>query len=287
MIPADDLLRLDRALVDRGLVPTRTKAKGLIRSGQVSVAGVPATRASQLVTPTDPIELSAADTWVGRGALKLDGALSRWSPDGLSVDGRRCVDVGASTGGFTQVLLARGAAHVVALDVGHDQLDASLRTDPRVREESGRTVRGLQPADIGGPFDLLVADLSFISLRTVMPDLARLITGDGSDAVLLVKPQFEVGRGRVGRSGVVRSQEAIATALREVAEAAVRCGLAVRDLRRSDIVGREGNQEYLLWATAVPAPGPPAASLDEVAPEPIGFDRLVAAATAPDQSENE
>jgi 23S rRNA (cytidine1920-2'-O)/16S rRNA (cytidine1409-2'-O)-methyltransferase len=228
--------------------------------------------------------------WVGRGARKLDGLLDDLAasdvPDardrppegtspegtshegtgertaadqdepgyaGLRVRGRRCLDAGASTGGFTQVLLDRGAREVVAIDVGHDQLAEVLRRDPRVLDRPGTSVRGLAADDVGGPVDLLVADLSFISLQVVLPDLVGLVQ-PGGDLVLLVKPQFEVGRRRLGSGGVVRSPALRAEAVQAVAETALGLGLVVRAVRASRWPGPSGNVEYFLWLTLPSAP---------------------------------
>jgi 23S rRNA (cytidine1920-2'-O)/16S rRNA (cytidine1409-2'-O)-methyltransferase len=190
--------------------------------------------------------------WVGRAAHKLVAALDTWAADGLTVEGRRCVDVGASTGGFTQVLLARGAARVVAVDVGHGQLVPEVADDPRVDERSGTTVRGLTAADLGGAADLVVADLSFISLSLVMGDLAGLL-GTDADLVLLVKPQFEVGRGRLNGQGVVTDPRDRTRALEQVVAAVREHGLHVHGIRTSPISGTSGNTEYLLWARSVPS----------------------------------
>ena len=190
--------------------------------------------------------------WVGRAAHKLVAALDTWAGEGLRVTGRRCVDVGASTGGFTQVLLAHGAAQVVAVDVGHDQLVPEVAQDPRVDERSGTTVRGLTAADLGGPADLVVADLSFISLTLVMGDLAGLLGAD-ADLVLLVKPQFEVGRGRLNGQGVVTDPRDRTRALDQVVAAVGEHGLHVHGIRTSPISGTSGNAEYLLWARSVPS----------------------------------
>jgi 23S rRNA (cytidine1920-2'-O)/16S rRNA (cytidine1409-2'-O)-methyltransferase len=174
---------------------------------------------------------------VGRGAAKLRGALLDLADVGpLPVAGRRAIDVGASTGGFTQVLLERGARSVLALDVGHDQLAPALAADPRVTERSGRNVRQVDPADLGGPFELLVADLSFISLTVVLPDLAALVA-PGGDLLLLVKPQFEIGRERLASDGVVRSEQQ----RQETVD-------AVRAVVPSQLVGASGNVELVLWA---------------------------------------
>jgi len=190
--------------------------------------------------------------WVGRAAHKLDAALQEWAPEGLTVQGRRCVDVGASTGGFTQVLLAAGAAHVAAVDVGHGQLVPEVANDPRVTEHSGTTIRGLQPETVGGPADLVVADLSFISLTLVLADLVRLM-GEQGDLVVLVKPKFEVGRGRLNRQGVVTDQRDRTAALHRVVEATLDAGLFVHGIRQSPIAGTTGNVEYLLWARSDPS----------------------------------
>jgi 23S rRNA (cytidine1920-2'-O)/16S rRNA (cytidine1409-2'-O)-methyltransferase len=192
------------------------------------------------------------EEWVGRGAAKLIAALEAWTPSGLAVAGRRCLDAGASTGGFTQVLLAHGAGCVYAVDVGRGQLVDSLREDPRVVDLSGTTIRGLAPEAVDGPVDLLVADLSFISLRLVLGDLAAL-TRPGGDLILLVKPQFEVGKGRLGKHGVVTGARERLDALIAVAHAAQEVGLAVRALQTSPIVGGRGNTEYLMWAVSDPS----------------------------------
>lgn len=192
-----------------------------------------------------------APRWVGRAANKLVAALTAFGPDGLGVAGRRCLDVGASTGGFAQVLLESGAAHVIALDVGTGQLAPEVASDPRVEERSGTTIRGLTADEIGGPVDLVVADLSFISLTIVIPTLPGLVAADG-DVVLLVKPQFEVGRTALGKRGVVRSAASRRAALFAVMDAAQTAGLWPRDVIRSPVLGGEGNVEYLLWVAANP-----------------------------------
>ena len=241
--------RLDLELVRRGLARSRGHAKALLDAGDVMVDGVVATKPSTPVDSHRTVEVrEEGPRWVGRAAYKLLGALEEFGPRGLVVQGRRCLDVGASTGGFTQVLLHHGAAHVVALDVGHDQLAAEVRDDPRVTERSGTTVRGLAADDVGGPVDLLVADLSFISLTLVLSTCRELVTDD-ADLVVLVKPQFEVGRTRLGKGGIVRSQGDRAWAVTEVARAAIDAGLHPRGLVASPVVGGEGNAEYLLWLT--------------------------------------
>jgi 23S rRNA (cytidine1920-2'-O)/16S rRNA (cytidine1409-2'-O)-methyltransferase len=249
-------VRLDRELVRRGLSPSREAAAEAVRDGLVLVAGSLATKPSRLVSPAEPIELKLpARRWASRGGDKLDPALDRLR---VRVAGRRCLDAGASTGGFTHVLLERGAAEVVAVDVGRGQLDARVRQDPRVRVHDGVNVRSLTAELIGGPVDLTVADLSFISLRLVLPALAAVTAPDG-DLVLLVKPQFEAGREAVRRGGVVRDPAAWAGAVRSVAEAAAGRGLGVAGICPSPLPGPAGNVELFLHLRAGAAP------LDEAA----------------------
>lgn len=237
----------------RGLARSRGDARDLVGAGLVRVDGEPARKPAQPVTADTELVVAAdAPRWVGRAAHKLHAALDAWRAEGLAVRGRRCLDVGASTGGFTQVLLAEGAAHVVAVDVGHGQLVAELAADPRVEDRSGTTVRGLRPEDVGGPAEVVVADLSFISLTLVLGDLAGLLAPDG-DLVVLVKPQFEVGRGRLGGSGVVTDPSDRARAVERVVDAARAAGLHPRGLRPSPVHGGSGNAEYLLWARSDPS----------------------------------
>jgi 23S rRNA (cytidine1920-2'-O)/16S rRNA (cytidine1409-2'-O)-methyltransferase len=245
--------RLDVELVRRGLARSRGQAEQMIRGGRVLVLGRAATKSSAKVTAETEIDLLPGEhpDYVGRGALKLDGLLDDLDAGtgaAPSVQGRRCLDAGASTGGFTEVLLSRGASEVLAVDVGHDQLAQRLRSDPRVQDLQGTTVRGLSAASIGGRVDLLVADLSFISLQVVMSDLANLVT-DGGDLLLLVKPQFEVGRERLGSGGVVRDHGLRAQAVQDVARSALAAGLLVRALRASRWPGPSGNVEYFVWLT--------------------------------------
>lgn len=264
--------RLDVELVARGLARSRTQARELITSGAVVVDGHPATKPALPVDDASDLGLTREpDRWVGRAALKLLHALETWSIDPT---GRRCLDVGASTGGFTQVLLERGAAHVTALDVGHDQLVASLASDPRVTDLPGTNIRDVDVASLGGAFDLVVSDLSFISLTIALPAMRPLVASDG-DLVVLVKPQFEVGRERLGRRGVVTSPHEHRRVLRDVAGVAADLGLELRGITPSPIRGADGNREFLFWLTprthrsagsaASPTPiasgtGPPAAT---------------------------
>lgn len=243
-------IRADLALVERGLARSRAQARDLITAGVVEVDGRGLDKPAARVTPAQEIRVTAAgERWVGRGAEKLLAALETFGPEGLTVAGRHALDAGASTGGFTQVLLRGGTTSVVALDVGHGQLAPEVAGDPRVRDLSGRSVRGLTAGDLGGPVDLVVADLSFISLALVMADLAR-VCQPGADLVVLVKPQFEVGRTRLGKNGVVRDPRDQRDAIRAVARAAADAGLAVRGLIDSPLLGGHGNREFLLWLAA-------------------------------------
>jgi 23S rRNA (cytidine1920-2'-O)/16S rRNA (cytidine1409-2'-O)-methyltransferase len=244
-------VRLDRELVRRGLAPSREAAGAAVRAGQVLVGGAVAAKPSTLVSAADPLVLAGpARRWASRGGDKLAPALERL---GVAVAGRRCLDAGASSGGFTDVLLAGGAAEVVAVDVGYGQLELRLRDDPRVRVLDRTNVRTLDAALVGGQVDLTAADLSFISLRLVMPVLAGLTRPDG-DLVLLVKPQFEAGREAVGRGGVVRDPAARAAAVRGVAGAAAAEGLGVAGVCPSPLPGPAGNLELFLHLRADAGP---------------------------------
>jgi 23S rRNA (cytidine1920-2'-O)/16S rRNA (cytidine1409-2'-O)-methyltransferase len=242
--------RLDAELVRRGLARSRDQAAELISAGRVAVGGQsavkPATQVSRDAALTVAPARSTGDDpdYVSRGGRKLAGALRAFP--GLEVAGRRCLDAGASTGGFTDVLLRAGAAHVVAADVGYGQLAWSLRTDPRVTVLDRVNVRALEPDQVAPPPDLVVADLSFISLSLVLPALARCAAGE-ADYVLMVKPQFEVGKDRVGAGGVVRDQSARADAVRGVAAAAAGLGLGVNGITASPLPGPAGNVEYFVW----------------------------------------
>jgi 23S rRNA (cytidine1920-2'-O)/16S rRNA (cytidine1409-2'-O)-methyltransferase len=238
--------RLDAELVRRGLARSREQAGEMVAAGRVTVAGQRAAKAATQVRRDAPI--SIADTgepgYVSRGGHKLAGALAVFGPAGLTVAGRACLDAGASTGGFTDVLLRAGAGHVVAADVGYGQLAWSLRTDPRVTVLDRVNVRTLdQVTPVPG---LVVADLSFISLTLVLPALVACAAPD-ADFVLLVKPQFEVGKGRVGAGGVVRDSADRAGAVRTVAGAAGQLGLGVLGVTASPLPGPAGNVEYFLW----------------------------------------
>lgn len=252
-------VRLDAELVRRGLARSRRRAADLIEAGRVEVAGAVATRPAQPVPPDADVAVTGADRpdYVSRAAHKLVGALdalAALAPDAPSPAGSRCLDAGASTGGFTQVLLERGAARVAAVDVGHGQLDPAIAADPRVDVHEGLNVRALRPEDVGGPVDLVVADLSFISLTVALPALLAA-TRPGGDLLVLVKPQFEVGRARLGSSGVVRSPELRREAVAAVADAALRLGAACRAVVPSPLPGPSGNREYFLWLVPAPAAG--------------------------------
>jgi len=236
--------RLDAELVRRGLARSRQQAAELIEQGRVVVKGVPAGKPATVVDRDTPVVVQRGDEreWASRGAHKLVGALDAF---GVDVTGLRCLDAGASTGGFTDVLLDRGAAEVVAVDVGYGQLVWRLRSDERVRVHDRTNVRALEPAAIGGPADLTVADLSFISLRTVLPALVACTAGDGQ-LLPMVKPQFEVGRDRLGAGGVVRGAELRVDALVAVAAAARALGLVLRGAVASPLPGPSGNVEYFL-----------------------------------------
>jgi 23S rRNA (cytidine1920-2'-O)/16S rRNA (cytidine1409-2'-O)-methyltransferase len=245
-------LRLDAELVRRGLARSRDHAAELIADGRVSVSGARATKPATAVS-TDVAVVVAADPgipggeeYVSRGGHKLAGALAAFEPRGLVVEGRRCLDAGASTGGFTDVLLRHGAREVIAVDVGYGQLAWRIRQDPRVVIHDRTNVRDLDLATVGEPVDLVVGDLSFISLTLVLDPLVAVTAGDG-DVVLMVKPQFEVGRDRVGKGGVVRDLALRAEAVQTVADAAAARGWGARGVTVSPLPGPSGNVEFFLW----------------------------------------
>ncbi|GAA2438846.1 TlyA family RNA methyltransferase [Streptomyces macrosporus] len=245
--------RLDAELVRRKLARSREHAGALIAAGRVTVGGATATKpATQVETGAAIVVAEDADDpdYVSRGGYKLAGALAAFTPRGLTVAGRRALDAGASTGGFTDVLLRAGAARVVAVDVGYGQLAWSLRNDERVVVKDRTNVRDLTLELIGGePVDLVVGDLSFIPLGLVLPALARCAAPD-ADLVLMVKPQFEVGRERLGSGGVVRSPHLRAEAVRTVAGQASELGFGVLGVTASPLPGPSGNVEYFLWLRA-------------------------------------
>ncbi|AEB44186.1 TlyA family RNA methyltransferase [Micromonospora maris] len=262
--------RLDAELVRRGLARSREQAAALVEAGRVQLRGVRAHKAAAMVDPADPLLVTGDDPtseYVSRGGHKLAGALAAFSPGGLTVAGRRCLDAGASTGGFTDVLLRAGAAEVVAVDVGYGQLAWSLRNDERVRVFERTNVRTLTTDVIGGPVELTVADLSFISLRLVLPALAGCTDGD---LVLMVKPQFEVGKERVGAGGVVRDPALRAEAVLDVAAAAAGHQLGLVDVAASPLPGPSGNVEFFVWLRRGAPPADPERVRAVVAAGPQG-----------------
>ncbi len=240
--------RLDAELVRRGVARSRDHAAQLIAERLVLVAGVPATKAATGVGTDAAIIVRDAGRpdYVSRGGHKLAGALAAFTPEGLQIAGRRCLDAGASTGGFTDVLLRAGATEVVAVDVGYGQLAWRLRRDARVTVHDRTNVRSLSLATVGPPVEVVVADLSFISLTVVLDALFDLCT-PGADLALMVKPQFEVGRERLGKGGVVRDPVLRAGAVRAVAAAAQARGWGARGVATSPLPGPAGNVEYFLW----------------------------------------
>jgi 23S rRNA (cytidine1920-2'-O)/16S rRNA (cytidine1409-2'-O)-methyltransferase len=241
-------VRLDAELVRRDLARSREHASTLIDAGHVLVAGRVASKPATQVGTDQAIVVRPGDepTWASRGAHKLLGALATFEPLGLVVEGRRCLDAGASTGGFTDVLLRRGAAEVHAVDVGYGQLTWALQNDPRVHVHDRTNIRTLEPVDIGGPVQLVVADLSFISLTVVMPAVTRACVQEG-DIVLMIKPQFEVGKDNLGKNGVVRDPALHADAVHRVGRAAHELGWGTRALAPSPLPGPAGNVEYFCW----------------------------------------
>lgn len=243
-------VRLDVALVERGIVDSRSKAQRLIGNGKVQVNGVAAVKSSIKVSDDDVIDADLGDDYVSRGAYKLVGAFERFAPVGLvSAQGLDCLDIGASTGGFCDVLLRRGAAHVIALDVGHGQLDPRIAGNDRIIEMSGVNIRDVEAGDLPCKPEMIVSDVSFISLTYVIPVITR-IAAPGAQIVLLVKPQFEVGKGNLGKNGIVESEALRKQALDTVVTCAKASGLDVRATAVSPIEGTHGNIEYLLYAVA-------------------------------------
>jgi 23S rRNA (cytidine1920-2'-O)/16S rRNA (cytidine1409-2'-O)-methyltransferase len=250
--------RIDAVLAERGLFPSRSAAAGAVRAGEVRIGrdGPLALRPSQLVEPEAALIVDAGPRYVSRGGTKLHNALEALDVD---VDGRDCLDVGASTGGFTDCLLQHGAARVAAVDVAYGQLDVRLRQDPRVTVIERANARDLDPGDLPFAPSLATVDVSFISLTKVLPAVARCLA-PGGELLAMVKPQFELGRERVGR-GVVRDPADRREAIRLVAGAADELGLAVRGFASSGLPGPKGNRETFLWCGGS-GPGLPAAEID-------------------------
>lgn len=236
--------RIDQLLVERGVFDSRAKARAAVEAGRVTAAGKVVAKPAETVDEDAEIVAQAAHPWVGRGALKLVHALDLWP---VAVEGRVAVDVGASTGGFTEVMLSRGAARVFAVDVGRDQLHAKLRADPRVADLSGVDARALDRVLIPQAPQLVVSDVSFISLTKALP-AALDLAARGADLVALIKPQFEAGREHVGKGGLVKDPEVIARVEGEIVGFLEVSGWTVRGLGESPITGGEGQVERLVWA---------------------------------------
>ncbi|MBI5941262.1 MAG: TlyA family RNA methyltransferase [Caulobacterales bacterium] len=236
--------RIDQLLVERGLFDSRAKAQAAIAAGRVTADGRPIAKPSEAVDEAAVLVAEPAHPWVGRGGLKLDHALTLWP---VPVAGRVVIDVGASTGGFSQVCLSRGAAKVYAVDVGRGQLHPILASDPRVVELSGTDARALTPALIPDRPELIVTDVSFISLLKALP-AALALAGPGADLVALVKPQFEAGRDKIGKGGVVKDQAVRQAALDAVVAWLDGEGWSVSETADSPITGCDVNREFLLWA---------------------------------------
>jgi 23S rRNA (cytidine1920-2'-O)/16S rRNA (cytidine1409-2'-O)-methyltransferase len=258
--------RLDVWLVERGLAPSREKAQALIMAGRVRVDGLPGVKPGSAVRADSQVEVLPGPEHVGRGAIKLAGALDRL---GLDPGGQVTIDVGSSTGGFTEALLARGALRVHCVDVGRAQLHERLRQDPRVRVLEATNARSLSPNDIGEECAFATMDVSFISVLKILPALRAVLTPDAVLAVL-VKPQFEVGRADVGRGGIVRDAALHRRALESVARGAQALGYGLRGACASPIDGAEGNREFFL-----------ALSRDATELAPEGFDAMISAALEP------
>ncbi|OZD02800.1 16S/23S rRNA (cytidine-2'-O)-methyltransferase [Rhodococcus sp. 06-221-2] len=256
--------RVDAELVRRGLARSREHASELIEAGRVKIAGTVASKPATAVEPGTPLLVAEEGneiSWASRGAHKLLGALDAFEPLGLTVENARCLDAGASTGGFTDVLLSRGVREVVAVDVGYGQLVWRLQSDERVHVIDRTNVRSIDADTIGGPVDVIVADLSFISLKLVLPAFVACSTS-GTDMVLMVKPQFEVGKDRVGSGGVVRDPALRAEAVEDVANAALASNLRVEAVAASPLPGPSGNVEYFLWLKAGAGDGSPRTDVD-------------------------
>ncbi|MGZ4816050.1 MAG: TlyA family RNA methyltransferase [Terriglobales bacterium] len=236
--------RIDKLMVDRGLVPSRERAQALIIAGRVLVNDQKVDKPGTTVDTESAIRLLGEDLrYVSRGGLKLERALEYWHID---LSGKTCMDVGASTGGFTDCMLQHGAAKVLAVDTGYGQIDMKLRNDPRVGLLEKTNARYLQPQDVE-PVKFIAMDVSFISATLVLPAVVQ--SADPEGIVVLVKPQFEVGREHIGKGGIVRDERAQKSAIKKVREALVQLGFTVLDAIDSPILGAEGNREFLLYGT--------------------------------------
>lgn len=234
--------RLDHLVVERQLVASREEGRRRILAGEVLVNQQPVTKAGNLIDGAATISVKAAPRYVSRGGVKLEKALREFA---IQVAGKNAIDIGASTGGFTDCLLAHGAAKVIAVDVGYGQLDWKLRNDPRVLVLEKTNIRYLDPASLPFVPDIATIDASFISLKLILPKVRSLIGADGS-VIALIKPQFEVGKGKVGKGGVVRSVEEHHRVIDEISQASVDCGYRVLAVTESPLLGPKGNKEFLL-----------------------------------------
>ncbi len=243
-------MRIDKLLFEKGLAKSREAASKMIKEGNVMLGGRTVTKPS-LDVPEDsePVIVGEVLRYVSRGGLKLERALEAFSVD---VGGLRAVDIGASTGGFTDCLLKNGAASVVCVDVGRAQLDKSLESDSRVTSYEGMNARYITPDDVGGTFDIAVCDVSFISLTLILEAVSGILNPDGSFAAL-IKPQFEAGRENIGKGGIVKDRSVHADVIARVIDRAAECGLYVRGLCVSPILGGDGNREYLAYFTKTAA----------------------------------
>ena len=243
--------RLDVTVVERGLAPTRAKAQALIMARRVRVDGAYVEKPGASVAPDAVVEVVALEhPWVSRGGMKLAHALRHFE---ISVEGKICADIGASTGGFTDVMLKNGAAKVYAVDVGRGQIDQSLRSDPRVVNREGINARYIGASDFDDPIELVAIDASFISLKHLLPAVAEFLEPGGT-VVALIKPQFEVGKGKVGKGGIVRDETKRRSAIESVVASARENGFDVVGVTESPIKGAEGNVEYLMYAKRAPHP---------------------------------
>ena len=247
------MARLDSELVLRGIARSRERAKEMIKSGCVTVNGRTARKPSDEVTGEDEIVSSRQEMYVGRGALKLEKALDSF---GIDVNGKACLDIGASTGGFTDLLLQRGAERVAAVDVGHGQLAEQLRNDSRVVNMEGTDIRNVTAGDIGGRADIISVDVSFISLRLVLPKVSELLAENGTAAVL-IKPQFEAGKIDVGKNGIVKDRRVHLRVLTELDSFIRSMGMVPERYAYSPVKGGSGNIEYLVKITHGPAQSEP------------------------------
>jgi 23S rRNA (cytidine1920-2'-O)/16S rRNA (cytidine1409-2'-O)-methyltransferase len=245
--------RLDVVLVERGLVETRSKAQSLIMARRVLVNGQFVDKAGATVAEDDDVKVAELEhPWVGRGGMKLAHALKTFN---INMSGKVCADIGASTGGFTDVMLQHGAARVYAIDVGYGQLDVSLRNDPRVVNREKVNARWLQPENFDEPIGFVSVDVSFISLKLILPAVAKFLRGE---LVALIKPQFEVGKHEVGKGGIVRDDAKRQAAVDGVVAFAKELGFEVKGVIESPVKGAEGNVEFLMYAATGTPPAPPA-----------------------------